>query len=236
MNYQTLSKAYKEKIFKYSKNQDLANLAFQVLKNAEKLPKIIPKEKIQISLATEADLLEIEKIIKIAYNWRYCPEQGAKLSNFSEVTTKPNSWTIAVKYVDKNFQLVIATARLVREDIELFSFFTPIKGQEWKCHQQNLIPYEFERFSFHPVFEINKDRQLQMQITRDIVNYAKSFIKEDNYWLVGTMKENIRLFVEQTGLKFTKIPNLVFNKNEYTDFLVDLFPSYFKDFYAYEFH
>lgn len=233
-NYQTVTKKYLDKIERTSKSASLITSTKDLLADFQNFSWPIATEKIIIRPAQKADLPQVENIIRNAYNWRYCGRDGALMSAFSETSDSPDAvaFVAVISFHDKD--LVLATTRLVRQNLELFRFFQPADQQLWPHQQKKLVPYEFERLAFHPVLDATRDLAMKQLLLEKLVKTAKKTIKEKKYWLGCTMSANVKKFMDQTQVKTTLIPNLVFFKNDYTEFLTNLFPRYFEDFSAYE--
>ena len=233
-NYQTATTIYLNKIKANSHNADLVASAQKLLADFQKVQLPISKKNIILRVALQSDLPQVENIIRNAYNWRYCGKEGALMSAFNETSAAANTITFVAVMKQEKKDLVLATTRLVRDKLELFRFFQPANDQLWPHQKQQLVPYEFERLAFHPFLDVTRDLELKKWLLNKMVQTAKKTIKEKDYWLGCTMSANVKKFMDQTTVKTTLIPDLIFFQNEYTDFLTNLFPHYFEDFSAYE--
>jgi hypothetical protein len=222
-----------DKVAKASKSELLVATARELIQEAQLWQGELKPELIRVRLARRADLPRLEKMINLAYHWRYCGERGAKLASFSEAVIKPNVKTLVATIKAGQRELLLATTRLVRDDLELFSFFKFKDGREWSHRQAKLTPYEMERLAYHPLFELLPERGLQLEIMRRFMAKVATLIKKP-YWLGCTMRANVKKFMDAAGLRTKEIDGLEFCDNQVTAYLVDLFPDYFQDFKAYE--
>jgi hypothetical protein len=234
MNFDAnITKAFLDKIAQRGKNEALDQLAQEFLTELQQFQGILSPKHVRIGLATQKDYLQIEKLVRLAYFWRYSDQTGAKLGDLKATTDTPNTKTLVAKLVHHNQELILATFRLVKGELELYQFFSFENGESWSNYLKDTTPYEVERLAFHPLFELGPFRELQVRIIQDMQVVVQSLMTETNAWLGATIRSNVKRFLDFAQIKTEAIPGLKFAQNETTAWYLKLVPHYFKDFYAY---
>jgi hypothetical protein len=229
-----ISQLYLEKVAKRGKNRQLDKIAREFLEETLSYPGKINLRELRIGLPEERDFRVINKMTCLAYGWRYGDqEKGAKVvADFMGEDTDKMT-TVVAKVRKGERELILATCRLVRDDLELFKFFNFKDGRTWADYLGGRCAYEVERLAFHPLFEMGDYRVIQFQLLKEFYPVVQSLISEKNAWLGCTLRDNVKRFVEMAGMKVTAIPGLEFASNDYVDLHMQINPNYFKDFYAY---
>ncbi len=227
-NYQNEAEKYLAKIKAMTNKKVLVEYAQELIAQFQGFNGTIDKKRVSFEIANKDDLKILKKLIKFAYNIRYACDNDEKILSFNEVGDEPNIKTIVAKYRHKNKDIILATFRLVKEDIEIFKFFTfNDNKKEWPCKTKGIVPYELERMAFHPIFDFNKNRELQLFLVKGMFKKAMSLINEKEYWLVGTMRPGVKAFIDEAGVKNRKIDWLKFADNEHTRYVSHNWPKYF---------
>lgn len=234
-NYQKEAEKYLAKIKVIAKVKIINNFASDLLKQVKNSDLRFDKSKITFEVASEKDIEDIRKIVELAYYWRYTDGTNNELFDFDLNTNDPNSKILIAKYMLNNKPIILATMRLVRKDIELFSFFALDTLNEWPHKKNNSMPYELGRLAFHPLFDLNKDRELQNYLTLKLYEKSLTQITDEKYWLVVTMRRGIKSFIDQVGIKSKLIKGLKEADNEAIKLQKRKNPKYFsQEFDAYE--
>ncbi|MDO5561169.1 MAG: hypothetical protein Q4G02_00095 [bacterium] len=235
-DYQTISKTYLDKIKKLSQDSDLVNITQELLKDGEPFFNHLDVKKIKLSLAEDRDFPIIEKIVQVAYNWRYSNGTKSTANSFQAIKDAPHTKTLVAKIKLNNKELILGTARLVQSDnLEIFSFFTLPKDCLWPHQEKKLIPYEVERLAFHPLLDLENDLSFKMQILQKMFHFLQSLIKKPQQsWLGVTMRENVHHFVTAAGIDSQLIPHTKFVHNKMTKKFMKIHPRYFTEIAAYE--
>lgn len=235
-DYQTISKTYLNKIEKLSQDANLVEITRELLKDGQPFFEHLDVKKIKLSLAQPQDFSVVEKIVQVAYNWRYSNGAKASADSFQEIKDAPNTQTLVAKIKLNNKELILGTARLVQGDnLEIFSFFTLPKNCLWPHQEKDLIPYEVERLAFHPLLDLENDLSLKTQILQKMFHFLQSLIKKPlQSWLGVTMRSNVERFVSAAGISNQLIPNTKFVHNKMTKEFMKIHPRYFTEIAAYE--
>ena len=190
----------------------------------------------QYVVANKKQLPTLRQMIVVAYNGRYA-STDQPLTSLDEVGAGEKITTLVALHVDRHgHELIAGTVRLVRDDLELFQFFTLPPGQVWPYQSQQLIPYEFERLAFHPVLDITKDTSKRQEILRQLIITAKDKVDLSRSWLACTMSPKVAGFVAAAGIKITPIAGATPADNEQMRFQKEHWPKYFSEIGAYEIH
>lgn len=209
--------------------------AVQLLQEAQPFFGHLDINKVQVSLATPAELNTLEKIIQLAYNWRYCDADGQQTS-FQEVKSAPNTQTLVAKIILNQQELILGTARLVSgQNLEIFSFFALPENQLWTPQAKNLTPYEVERLAFHPLLDLETDLHFKILLLQKMFHFLLTLIPDPVHsWLGVTMRGNVQQFVAAAGIPHRKITAAHFVHNAVSQKFMQIHPRYFTDIAAYE--
>lgn len=206
----------------------------QLLTTAAQLTWPLDLQQVTFRLATATELATVKTIIQLAYNGRYFAADDKKLMSFNEVGQGDNIKTWVATYPSATGKrLILATFRLVKSNLEIFDFFTPV-ATTWDAIIAGRTPFECERLAFHPIFDVLPDRPFQAKIIKQLLLVAREEVAHEQPWLVATMRPGVAAFVQQAGIKLTPLTQLTFAHNQQTDYLCTHWPKYFKKVAAYE--
>ena len=226
---------YLDQLKAHTHDQQIIHMAEELLADARTHGELIPLQ-IKVTRAQKKYLPTLQKIIMVAYNGRY-GNQDEQTANFGETGSGDHIATYMATHTDDHgHELILGTLRLVRDQLELFDFFTLLPGKKWRCQQEKLTPYEFERLAFHPAVDVIHDLHLRQYIVRQIIHTALASLDPQTSWVACTMNDKVARFIADAGIHVELITDATLADNQQIQYLKSHWPNYFTNVHAYEVH